>query len=363
MQNDTEELEGAMGSLLASYDHLMVNLRDPRSDSWPLMSSIWPTTFICIAYVYIVKVAGPNFMKNREPYNIKGIMIAYNLFQTLFSAWMCYVSWTYFGFYPGSRKYSWHCEPVDYSNSPDSLRILSLAWWYFFSKFVDLFDTFFFVARKKYSHVSALHVIHHSTLPWLSWWGPKFVGGGQAAFGPFLNSGIHTLMYFYYLCAALGPWMQPYLWWKKYLTTLQLVQFVMVFFHAMQPIFFQCDFPLAASLMFCGTGLQYFILFSAFYKKTYRKPKSTSANGEKTPTISENGTKKAPAVCKEEEKKLSDTEDLLEDLGRATDKVRRDSLKVVELVRRNSLTPLARLKSNSFVAQKGSLKQRIEKED
>ena len=34
--------------------------------------------------------------------------------------------------------------------------------------------------------------------------------------------GIHTLMYFYYLCAALGPWMQPYLWWKKYLTTLQV---------------------------------------------------------------------------------------------------------------------------------------------
>ena len=26
-------------------------------------------------------MAGPNFMKNREPYNIKGIMIAYNLFQ------------------------------------------------------------------------------------------------------------------------------------------------------------------------------------------------------------------------------------------------------------------------------------------
>ena len=39
---------------------------------------------------------------------------------------------------------------VDYSNSPDSLRILSLAWWYFFSKFVDLLDTFFFVARYTY---------------------------------------------------------------------------------------------------------------------------------------------------------------------------------------------------------------------
>ena len=49
-----------------------------------------------------------------------------------------------------------------------------------------------------------------------------------------------------------------------------------------------------------------------------RKPKSSTANGEKT-AISENGmTKKSKD---REEKKLSDTEDLLEDLGRATDKV------------------------------------------
>ena len=90
-------------------------------------------------------------MKNREPYNIKGIMIAYNLFQvtfiislsnsfsnknfdtritifvqTLFSAWMCYVSWTYFGFYPGSGKYSWHCEPVILELMHFSL--LTFAW-------------------------------------------------------------------------------------------------------------------------------------------------------------------------------------------------------------------------------------------
>ena len=37
------------------------------------------------------------------------------------------------------------------------------------------------------------------------------------------DPGIHTMMYFYYLCAALGPWMQPYLWWKRYLTTLQVI--------------------------------------------------------------------------------------------------------------------------------------------
>ena len=41
------------------YDYLMVDLRDPRVDSWPLMSSIWPTITICALYVYVVKVAGP----------------------------------------------------------------------------------------------------------------------------------------------------------------------------------------------------------------------------------------------------------------------------------------------------------------
>jgi elongation of very long chain fatty acids protein 7 len=30
-------------------------------------------------------------------------------------------------------------------------------------------------------------------------------------------------MYSYYLLAALGPEVQKYLWWKKHITTLQMV--------------------------------------------------------------------------------------------------------------------------------------------
>ena len=44
-----------------------------------------------------------------------------------------------------------------------------------------------------------------------------------AFFHPLLNTGVHVLMYTYYGLAALGPQWQRYLWWKKYLTTLQLV--------------------------------------------------------------------------------------------------------------------------------------------
>ena len=131
-------------------------------------------------------------------------------------------------------------------------------------------------------------------------------------------------MYLYYLLSALGPKVQKYLWWKKYITTLQLVQFVMVFFHAIQPIFFECDYPRPASIMFAVTGLQYFILFTAFYKKTY---------------------KKAPVATI---KKSDSAEDLLENLGETVEKVRRNSIKVVQRVRRDSITTLGKIRKNSI---------------
>jgi len=266
MNTSSSQASAWLSTVQDSYAYLMDELRDPRVDSWPLMSSVWPTVVICILYIWLVKVAGPWFMRDRKPYNLKGVLLVYNLGQTLFSYWMFRESWGFFV----SGDYSWHCQPVDYGTSPAAMRVLSLGWWYFFSKFVDLLDTAFFILRKKDNQVTALHVIHHSTLPFLSWWGPRFVGGGQTGFGPFLNSGVHTVMYLYYLLAALGPAVQKHLWWKKYITTIQLVQFVMVFFHALQPIFFDCDYPVAASLMFAVTGLQYFILFTAFYKKAYK---------------------------------------------------------------------------------------------
>ena len=47
-----------------------------------------------------------------------------------------------------------------------------------------------------------------------------------AFFGAMINSFTHVLMYTYYGLSALGPHMQKYLWWKKYLTRVQLVSIV-----------------------------------------------------------------------------------------------------------------------------------------
>lgn len=39
-----------------------------------------------------------------------------------------------------------------------------------------------------------------------------------------MNAAIHVLMYLYYGLASFGPKIQKYLWWKKYLTVIQMVR-------------------------------------------------------------------------------------------------------------------------------------------
>lgn len=47
---------------------------------------------------------------------------------------------------------------------------------------------------------------------------------GAAFFGAHMNAAIHVLMYLYYGLASCGPKIQKYLWWKKYLTIIQMVR-------------------------------------------------------------------------------------------------------------------------------------------
>jgi len=63
-------------------------LRDRRMDGWPLMSSPLYTAAICATYVYLVKVAGPAYMKDRKPMNIRGFLIWYNLAQVMLSTYI-----------------------------------------------------------------------------------------------------------------------------------------------------------------------------------------------------------------------------------------------------------------------------------
>ncbi|KAJ8732828.1 hypothetical protein PYW07_015427 [Mythimna separata] len=257
----------ALSRLVEGYHDLMDNKSDQRVKDWFLMSSPFPTLAICLTYVFTVKVLGPKLMENRKPFELKRILIFYNLFQVLFSIWLFRESLKSGWF----TTYSFRCQPVDYSNSPDAIRTVHGCWWYYFSKFTEFFDTIFFVMRKKFDHVSKLHVIHHGIMPMSVWFGVKFTPGGHSTFFGMLNTFVHIVMYSYYLLAALGPKVQKYLWWKKYLTALQMVQFVLVFLHAFQLLFIDCDYPRAFVWWIGMHAVLFYHLFSDFYKQAYLK--------------------------------------------------------------------------------------------
>ena len=86
----------------------------------------------------------------------------------------------------------------------------------------DISYLFFFPLKlKKYTKSSDQNISH------LKEQGPYFMiyffPGGLGTFHALVNTAVHVVMYSYYGLCALGPDYQKYLWWKKYLTSLQLV--------------------------------------------------------------------------------------------------------------------------------------------
>lgn len=250
---------------------------------------------LCVlaAYVYFVKVLGPRWMSSRSPFQISGLMIVYNVLMVILSAGF-FVVGGQLTYLPGG-KYDLVCEPVDYSPRPPATTLLHVGWWFLMLKLVELLDTVFFVLRKKQTHVSVLHVTHHSLVAWGVWIGLKFGGGGHSSFFPILNCAIHTLMYSYYCLAALGPKVRPFLWWKKYLTMLQMAQFVVALIHACLPLFVDCGYQPFFAYTLIAHALFFWVMFYNFYKKSYNKShklhsESSSPSSQKTRPVTQSQT-------------------------------------------------------------------------
>lgn len=116
--------------------------------------------------------------------------------------------------------------------------------------------------------------------------------GGHSTFFALLNTFVHIVMYFYYMVSAMGPKYQKYIWWKKYLTSFQMVrvrtnygipqltnvmffflflqfQFVCIFVHQFQLLFVECNYPKSFMVWIGLHGVMFLFLFSDFYKSKY----------------------------------------------------------------------------------------------
>ncbi|ETN64723.1 elongase [Anopheles darlingi] len=256
------EPSGVLGRVVKFF----VDNQDERTSDWFLSGSITPLIMILVTYLYFCLYAGPRYMAKRKPFKLETVLIAYNAIQVALSILLVYE-----GIEGGWRKhYSYTCQPVDYSRNPVALRMARAVWAYYMCKVVELLDTVFFVLRKKQNQVSFLHLYHHTLMPICGFIGVKYFAGGHGTLLGVINSFIHVCMYAYYMLAAMGPKVQKYLWWKRYLTVMQIVQFIIVFFHTLQ-VQFQpsCSYPKSiAALLTLNAGL-FIYMFSSFYVHSY----------------------------------------------------------------------------------------------
>ncbi|RLN37248.1 hypothetical protein BBJ28_00022484 [Nothophytophthora sp. Chile5] len=96
---------------------------------------------------------------------------------------------------------------------PDKPVMGNLMYMFYLSKLLDFFDTFFIVMGKKWKQLSVLHIY---------WAIFRTTYDGDLYMTIILNGGVHTIMYMYYFVSAHTH----EIWWKPYLTSLQMLQFL-----------------------------------------------------------------------------------------------------------------------------------------
>jgi len=244
---------------------------DERVKHLPLIGGgPWGVLFIVFAYWFLVRVLLPKMMNNRAPFELRAAMLLHNsfligingvgVFICLYITKFMYLTWT--------------CTKSDFKDVPDWQYEVNvyLGYFYFLSKIVDFSDTFFFVLRKRYNQASFLHVFHHGMMPFAAYLGLKFAPDFYSGFLPLLNSAVHAVMYSYYALACAGKDLYPYIWWKKYMTQIQMTQFVMICCHAIHSIVNRkCEWPLIFGILEAFQSIFFFFLFYGFYRASFHR--------------------------------------------------------------------------------------------
>ncbi|XP_037248230.1 elongation of very long chain fatty acids protein 5 isoform X2 [Falco rusticolus] len=161
-----------------SYLDVWLGPRDPRVKGWLLLENYTPTFIFSVLYLLIVWL-GPKYMRNKQPFSCRGILVVYNLGLTLLSLYMFYELVT--GVWEGG--YNFFCQDT-HSGGEADMKIIRVLWWYYFSKLIEFMDTFFFILRKNNHQITVLHVYHHATMLNIWWFVMNWVPCGHYSVCP-----------------------------------------------------------------------------------------------------------------------------------------------------------------------------------
>jgi hypothetical protein len=225
----------------------------------------WSMSFVYAALYLVLIFTGQHFMKNREKFEMRRGLIAWNLLLCLFSLGGCIRLWPEF-------IYTLRTHGLEHSFcSQDFAHGVYGAWGALFvgSKFPELFDTFFIVARKQ--KLIFLHWFHHATVLIYCWYSTSDFSPSGRWFA-LINYTVHSVMYGYYACRAMRFNIPR--WVNITITTGQISQMVVGIFVNLS-VFFkkqrweECGVSYDNIKWSFIMYVSYFVLFSLYFLNTY----------------------------------------------------------------------------------------------
>jgi fatty acid elongase 3 len=248
--------------------------------------SIWEPTIGAIFYVFAViglKKYYASLGDGPKP-NVKFVAIVHNINLIILSILMAtgglvgvierYFNEGYMGvFCPGAIR------------AKGTILDGAVGYWskiFYWSKFYELVDTFLLCLKG--NRTIPLHLYHHAVVLFVTWIACAYdIFEGLSVV--ILNSLVHVFMYTYYLLTVLGY----KVWWKKHMTTLQIIQFLILFCYIVVCIYLshtradQCGEPIHLPIIWglFAIDVSFIVLFSLFFLSTYKKdPKALEKKSE-----------------------------------------------------------------------------------
>ena len=250
----------------------------------PLMDIKWP--FINVGFYFLSIVILQHLMsKTSKPFKLLNIVRIHNVILFLWSMFM------FFGclyhLLPFLINYGIYYTVI---HDPKLLVFDKIQIWYYLyylCKYYEMIDTVILILKKK--NIIFLHIFHHSIMVFCTYsaiiehWTPSW-------YALIFNNFIHILMYYYYFISTFGY----KIWWKKYLTILQIIQFIGGVYTAFIYIydcfdydnksFLEYDYIYGPSKCTMNSNpwvamfniiiiISFVVLFSIFYYNSYSKKK------------------------------------------------------------------------------------------
>jgi elongation of very long chain fatty acids protein 4 len=259
-------------------------------ERFPTVASPVPLFMLLCAYLLMcacgrAAISAGALKANRNSRLVDVLKVLHNGINIAASVYMCT------GLARSAWMYGYRLSNNAYSDNEPTMHWFCFC--FYFSKLYEFLDTALFVLGGKKELISFLHVYHHASISVFWWMIAHNAPGGDSYFSATLNSFVHVVMYTYYLLTSVikSPHMRrKYLWWKGYVTNLQMAQFVVIFVQAVY-VYQVSPYPKYLS----GTLAIYMVsLFSLFrnYKmsEARRKRKQQKAvNGHENGASHSNG--------------------------------------------------------------------------